>query len=265
MTDPRPLLFSGVAQRDVTAILSADEGGIVVHTDAAAATSADLGLTVYHHLAEGKPVQPGDEVLRVSGSPTQIALAEERLVGLIAKPSGIATAASRFVDRAGGRLQIVSGAWKKLPFSQKDMIRSAITAGGAAPRIADWPFAYLDKNFVTMLGGVQCALNAVAAHQELDDYQRIIQVVDVDGACVAARGGAHIVFVDTGRIDDVSTVSRALRATGLRDRVRLAFGGGVQLTDIDRLRGLDVDIVDIGRAIVDAPLLDMTFRVVNVR
>jgi nicotinate-nucleotide pyrophosphorylase (carboxylating) len=57
----------------------------------------------------------------------------------------------------------------------------------------------------------------------------------------------------------------ALRATRCRDRVRLAFGGGVQLTDIDWLRGLDVDIVDIGRAIVDAPLLDMTFRVVDVR
>jgi nicotinate-nucleotide pyrophosphorylase (carboxylating) len=45
----------------------------------------------------------------------------------------------------------------------------------------------------------------------------------------------------------------------------LAFGGGVQLTDIDRLRGLDVDIVDVGRAIVDAPLLDMRFQVVGVR
>jgi nicotinate-nucleotide pyrophosphorylase (carboxylating) len=265
MTDPRPLLFSGVAQRDVTAVLSADEGGIVVHTEAAAAASADLGLTVHHHLAEGKPVGPGDEVLRVSGSPMQIALAEERLVGLIAKPSGIATAASRFVDRAGSRFQIVSGAWKKLPLAQKDMIRSAITAGGAAPRIADWPFAYLDKNFVTMLGGVQGALTAVGAHPELAGYQRIIQVVDVDDACVAARGGAHIVFVDTGRISDIGAVSRALRATGLRDRVRLAFGGGVQLAAIDRLRGLDVDIVDIGRAIVDAPLLDMTFRVVDVR
>jgi nicotinate-nucleotide pyrophosphorylase (carboxylating) len=265
MTDPRPLLFSGVSHRRVTAVLLADDGGVVVHTDAAATAAANLGLTVHHQLAEGKPIQPGDEVLRVTGSPIQIALAEERLVGLVAKPSGIATAASRFVDRAGGRVQIVSGAWKKLPYSQKDMIRSAITAGGAAPRIADWPFAYLDKNFVTMLGGVREALDAVAAHPELSGYQRIIQVVDADRACVAARGGAHIVFIDTGRIDDVSIVSKALRANGLRDRVRLAFGGGVRLSDIDRLRVLDVDIVDVGRAIVDAPLLDMTFRVVDVR
>jgi nicotinate-nucleotide pyrophosphorylase (carboxylating) len=265
MMDPRPLLFSSVAERDVTAVLSASESGIIVHTGDAATSAADLGMTVDHCLAEGKPVEPGDEVLRVTGSPIQIALAEERLVGLVAKPSGIATAARRFVDHAGTDLQIVSGAWKKLPFSQKDMIRSAISAGGAAPRIADWPFAYLDKNFVAMLGGVRGALEAVAAHPELIDYKRIIQVVDVDGACVAAKDGAHIVFVDTGRIDDVSTISQALRASGLRERVQLAFGGGVQLTDIDRLRGLDVDIVDVGRAIVDAPLLDMTFRVVNVR
>jgi nicotinate-nucleotide pyrophosphorylase (carboxylating) len=265
MTDPRPLLFSSVAERDVTAVLSAAESGMVVHTGAAAAAAAALGMTVDHCLCEGKPVEPGDEVLRVTGSPLQIALAEERLVGLVAKPSGIATATNRFVDRAGGRVQIVSGAWKKLPFSQKEMIRSAITAGGAAPRIADWPFAYLDKNFVTMLGGVAGALNAVAAHPELAGYQRIIQVVNVDDACVAARGGADIVFVDTGRIRDVSATARALSATGLRDRVQLAFGGGVQLIDIDQLRDLDVDIVDIGRAIVDAPLLDMTFRVVTVR
>jgi nicotinate-nucleotide pyrophosphorylase (carboxylating) len=265
MTDPRPLLFSGIAHRRVSAVLLADDHGIVTQTEAAAAAATDLGLAVDHHLADGKPVQPGDEVLRLTGAPLQIAMAEERLIGLVAKPSGIATAANRFVERAGGRLQIVSGAWKKLPFSQKDMIRAAITAGGAAPRIADWPFAYLDKNIVSMLGGVQSALDAVTAYPELSGCQRIIQVVDADDACVAARGGAHIVFVDTGRLDDVTTVSDALRAAGLRDRVRLAFGGGVQLTDIDRLRGLDVDIVDVGRAIVDAPLLDMRFQVVDVR
>ncbi|PXX03283.1 hypothetical protein [Mycolicibacterium moriokaense] len=265
MTDPRPLLFSGISGRSVTAALSADDSGIVVHTDGAAAVATELGLIVDHCLTEGKPVEPGDEVLRVTGSPIQIALAEERLVGLVAKPSGIATAARRFVDSASWHFQIVSGAWKKLPFSQKDMIRSAIAAGGAAPRIADWPFIYLDKNFVIMLGGVQGALDAVAAYPELAGYRRIVQVIDADGACAAARGGAHIVFVDTGHLEDLSSVSQALRVNGLRDRVRLAFGGGVQLTDMDRLRGLDVDIVDIGRAIVDAPLLDMTFRVVDPR
>jgi len=36
------------------------------------------------------------------------------------------------------------------------------------------------------------------------------------------------------------------------------------LGDLDTLRGLDVDTVDVGRAIVDAPLLDMSLRVSEV-
>jgi nicotinate-nucleotide pyrophosphorylase (carboxylating) len=35
----------------------------------------------------------------------------------------------------------------------------------------------------------------------------------------------------------------------------------VRLDDIDDIKRLDVDTVDVGRAIVDAPLLDMRVRV----
>jgi len=261
MTDPRPLLFAGIADTLMTAAVVAESPGVITQTAEAASVAEELGLSVEYVLAEGETVRAGDDVLRMAGHPLAMALAEERLVGLMAKPSGIATATRAFVDSAGDDLRVVSGAWKKLPFSQKDMIRSAITVGGAMPRIADWPFAYLDKNFVTMLGGVRATLDAVAAQPELRDYRRIIQVTRADEACAAAQAGADIVFVDTGRIGDISTVASALRVGGLRDRVELAFGGGVTLADIRHIRELDIDIVDIGRAIVDAPLLDMSLRV----
>jgi len=80
-------------------------------------------------------------------------------------------------------------------------------------------------------------------------------------ACAAAAGGAQVVFVDTGQVGDLEQVAGVLRARGLRDKVELAFGGGVELADLDTLRTLDVDTVDVGRAIVDAPLLDMSLRV----
>jgi nicotinate-nucleotide pyrophosphorylase (carboxylating) len=78
----------------------------------------------------------------------------------------------------------------------------------------------------------------------------------------AVAHGADIVFIDTGRIADVSTVKERLIGLGLRDSVRLAFGGGVALEDVDALSALGVDILDVGRPIVDAPLLDMRFEVV---
>ena len=265
-TDIRDDLFAGVAHRTVTAAVVVEAPGIVTEVGTAARTARELGLTVERAVGEGQAVQAGDEILRLSGGPGRIALAEERLIGLMAKPSGIATAARRFVERAGGRPRIVSGAWKKLPYANKDMIRSAVTAGGAEPRIAAWPFIYLDKNFVTMLGGVGDALAATAG---MGDLRRIVQLGDgprtiAENARTAAESGADVVFVDTGRHEDIVLASRALHDRGLRDRVELAFGGGVRLDDIGTLRQLDVDTLDVGRAIVDAPLLDMSLRVRHI-
>ena len=50
---------------------------------------------------------------------------------------------------------------------------------------------------------------------------------------------------------------------GLRNKVSIAFGGGVRLEQIDELKALGVDILDIGREIVDAPLLDMRVELVG--
>jgi nicotinate-nucleotide pyrophosphorylase (carboxylating) len=257
--DLRDIIFAGIADRSFVAALIADDEGIVSPVAAAAAMAREIGLDIQFQVNEARHVRPGDEILRLQGPAMRIAVAEEQVVGLLAKASGIATAARRFVDRAQGRPRIVSGAWKKLPLAMKETIRSAIVTGGADPRIATGPFVYLDKNFVTMLGGVEPALAAVAG---MTDRRTVIQLDDPRAAAAAVRGGADVVFVDTGWLEDAAIASRQLRDEGLRDRVELAFGGGVRLDDIDDIKRLDVDTVDVGRAIVDAPLLDMRVRVI---
>lgn len=261
MSDPRPLLFAGISGAIVRADVVAQEPGIIVGVEDAAKATVEVGACVRHQVDEAERVDRGQTVLSIEGSALSIALADERVVGIMAKPSGIATAAASFVERAAGSVRVVSGAWKKLPFSQKSMVRSAVAAGGVEPRIADWPFVYLDKNFVSMLGGVAGTLSAVAAQPELMSYRRIIQVTTADDALAAARAGAQTVFVDTGRLADLSSVSDALRSAGLRSGVELAFGGGLSIEDVDVIRGMDVDVIDVGRAIVDAPLLDLNLRV----
>jgi nicotinate-nucleotide pyrophosphorylase (carboxylating) len=266
MSDPRDKFFESVATARVTARVIAEEPGIIAGAGAVPASLAEIGITAKSQLADGTPVNAGTMVTEIVGSPKEIALAEERLIGLMAKPSGIATATARFVARAGGRIRVVSGAWKKLPFSQKEMIRQAIVVGGGAPRIAEWPFLYIDKNFVRMHGGLEATM---AAATRFEAWTRIVQIRgeygDIsDEAVRAAAGGASIVFVDSGLIDDAERAISALKAHGLRSSVKVAFAGGVQLRDIETLAEIGVDIVDIGRPIVDAPLLDMRLDVVDV-
>lgn len=264
--DLRDSIFQSISDKRVTAGLYADASGLIVGIPDFMATANELGIDVTFVKDDVSWVEPNDLIAKFEGMPKQIAKAEERLIGMLAKPSGIATQTRRFVDAAGDDLRIVSGAWKKMPMVLKHVIRHAIRSAGADFRISRVNFVYLDKNFIRMLGGIKKTLDAT---KHIEDHERVIQIKghyqDIDLEAVeAASAGARIIFIDTGFIGDIDKVSEALKSAGLREQVVIAYSGNVTLEDIPVLREKDVDRVDIGRAIVDAPLLDMKLDVISI-
>ena len=267
MQDLRDDIFKCVMTRSVTADIIAEGAGIVAGIQAAEEKAKSLRLDIIRMATEGQTVQQGDVIATVSGNPKQIAEAEDHLIGLIAKPSGIATATRNCVERAGPGIQIVCGAWKKMPAVLKQIIRDAIVTGGGYFRISRDPFIYLDKNYIQMLGGIKSSLQAVM------HFAGFVKVVQVKGrqkaialeACEAAKLGADIIYVDSGQPQDLRELADLLNRKGLRDSVRIAFGGSVKIEDIDRFKNLPVDILEIGRQIVDAPLLDLKLEVVEIK
>jgi nicotinate-nucleotide pyrophosphorylase (carboxylating) len=266
MQDVREEILRYTRGEQATAAVIVDDEGIIAGTTAAKKEADNLGLSLEKTLNEGSHVTKGDEVIRFSGTPKQIVMAEETLIGILAKPSGIATSASRFVKATGGRPRVVCGAWKKMPPCLKDDIRAAVVVGGAFYRMVPESFIYLDKNYLSLLGGIKAGLAAVS---HLNGHAKVVQVkgryADVASeACEAAKHGATVVFIDTGRPDDVKLVAEVLIRRGLRSRVEIGFAGGVTMETVSELRGLDIDILDIGRGIIDAPLLDMRLEIVDI-
>jgi nicotinate-nucleotide pyrophosphorylase (carboxylating) len=70
-------------------------------------------------------------------------------------------------------------------------------------------------------------------------------------------------MVDTGTIDALAAVTAALRMTGRREDVTIAFAGGVTKNQLAAARRAGADVVDIGRYILDAPLWDLHVEVVS--
>jgi nicotinate-nucleotide pyrophosphorylase (carboxylating) len=264
--DLRDEIFRAVSDRTVSAVITADGEGVISGIPYAVKEAEKLGLAVDDAAGEGSRAGRGSAIMKFRGTPKQAAMAEDVLIGLLAKPSGIATAASMFAKKAGGRPRVVCGAWKKMPYALKEIIRDAVATGGALVRITNDPFVYLDKNYTEIFGGIRQSLDAVG---RLEDYVKVIQLKgrysDIGSeAAEAVEFGAGIVFIDTGRMEDVKIVSDRLNRGGIRKNVEIAFGGGVELKYIERLKNLDIDILDIGRQIVDAQLLDMKLDIVNI-
>jgi nicotinate-nucleotide pyrophosphorylase (carboxylating) len=69
-------------------------------------------------------------------------------------------------------------------------------------------------------------------------------------------------MIDTGALSDLRETDAALRSRGLRDRVLVAFGGGVRCDDLADVAGAGAQIVDMGRAVLDAPLWDLRLEVI---
>ena len=261
--DIRETIFGSIADRQYRAEVIVEQDGIVAGANRLLAALIERGIQAQMCLADSAAVKAGECVLTILGRPKQIALAEEFVIGMLAKPSGIATAARRAVTFAGNEIRIVCGAWKKMPPEIKAIVREAVAAGGAAFRISDHPFLYLDKNFVRMLGGIVNTLRTVAP---LQDKLKVIQLKGQYGdvtheAMVAVENGADILMIDTGFLPDVESAHRALLSAGWRNKVQLAFAKGVRVEDIPNLRGRGIDILDIGVGIIDAPLLDMKLEV----
>ena len=192
-------------------------------------------------------------------------MAEECLIGTLAKASGIATAARTAVQLADGRMQIVSGSWKKMPPEIKQLVRKATAAGGAAFRICQPPMVYLDKNFIRMFGSIPAATEAC---KKLPGSTIVVQVRGMTASVEvetrqALAGGAGILMVDTGELEDVRRCVSALKSTGRQNGVQVAFAGNVHLTDIPNLAEQGIDILCIGKEIVDAKLLDLKLDVLQ--
>jgi nicotinate-nucleotide pyrophosphorylase (carboxylating) len=263
--DIRENIFREKSDQRMTGVLVAEEAGVLSGIQRARNIMGALGLSFASRLRDGSPLTREQEIVRVTGTPVQMAQAEERLIGALSKFSGIATASKTALQKSKGRYKVVAGGWKKMPFELKEPIQEAIRDGGVNPRMCDEPFVYLDKNYVRMLGGVRKAVEAAKVLKRMI----VVQIRGETGAIAeeaveATHAGAHVIMVDTGSHDHLRSVGQTLKESGLRSRVKIAFAGNIRLDDLEALSQFDLDVVDIGYAILDAACLPMRFDVVGV-
>lgn len=262
--DLRDIIFSDISDRQLTAEITAEKEGIIAGSKYALQKLRTMGIKVDILLNDGVQVSPGSLVVKITGNPKQITMAEEVIIGTLAKTSGIATAANNAVKLSKGKCRIASGAWKKMPFEIKEHVRDAIVIGGATTRLFEQPFVYLDKNYVRIFGGITKALQAAS---KIDGHIKVIQLKAETGPIneetrEAVAASADVIMIDTGKFKDAKEAISTLNELGVRSEKKVAFAKGVQISDIPCYVKAGIDLLCIGKQIVDAPLLDMKLDIV---
>ena len=240
------------------AVVSPTEPGLVAGTGLVVPPSTDPAGQWDIVAVEGEKADAGQPLVFIEGSAWEISVAEDHVLGVLGFAGGIARRGAEIRAAAPDGLRVVCGGWKKLPAALKPALRAGLDVACLSHRLLDGDFVYVGKNQVAMLGGVTAAVTAAL---DLRNGPVSVQVIDVAQALAAVDAGAAVVMVDTGQLADLEAVTTALRARG--DDALIAYAGGVNATQLRRIANLGADVVDIGRAVLDAPVWDLHLEVVG--
>lgn len=265
----------GLADTPVVAEIFAARDGIFAGVEEVRYTLRDAGVRI-ESLREGEPFTAREIVMRIEGPYARFGLFETVILGMLAQPSGWATAARRIVDAAGEKAVYSFGARHVHPAVASVLERSAITGGmrGAAcilgAKLAGQePVGTMPHAFILIVGDTLRA--AAAYHEQMPPGTPRLVLVDTfaDEAAEALRvaqamgGDLESVRLDTPRErgsvtpELVREVRARLNLAG-HSRVHIFVSGGLTPERVVELSEAGADAFGVGSYVSSAPPIDMT-------
>jgi nicotinate phosphoribosyltransferase len=274
----------GLADIPVVAEIFPSLDGICVGVDEVRYLLRDNGVKI-ESLSEGEPFAAREVIMRIEGPYARFGMYETVLLGMLAQPSGWATAAREVVTAAGEKPTYVFGARHVHPAVAPVMERAAILGGmrGAACILGakltgQEPVGTMPHAFVLIVGDTVRA--AIAYHERMPARVPRLVLVDtftdeaVEALRVAEALGPDLVAIrlDTPRergsvTPDLVREVRARLTLAGHPNIQIFVSGGLTPERIATLAEAGADAFGVGSHVSAARPIDMTMdlREVNGR
>ncbi|HSH69200.1 MAG TPA: carboxylating nicotinate-nucleotide diphosphorylase [Deferrisomatales bacterium] len=217
----------------------------------AALGGADLRWEYSHQ--DGDTVEPGTEVLRVSGNARVLLTGERTALNLVQRLSGVATLTARWVGHLAGTSSRLVDTRKTTP-GLRTLEKYAVRVGGAANhRTGLYDGVLIKENHIRAAGGIAAAVAAaVAAAPHTLRVQ--VEVTDLEELRQALDAGAGAVLLDNMSDD---ALCEAVRLTA--GRAVLEASGGITEDRLGSVAATGVDLISAGALTHSAPAVDLSF------
>jgi nicotinate-nucleotide pyrophosphorylase (carboxylating) len=200
---------------------------------------------------EGTPVEPGP-VARVSGSLRAILTGERTALNFLARLSGIATLARRYVAAVEGTGVGILDTRKTTPGLRALEKYAVLTGGGRNHRFGLDDGVLVKDNHLRAAGSVTAAVERLRATTDLPVEVECDTIAQVGEALAA---GADAILLDNMGLEELRA---AVALAG--GRARLEASGGVTLETVRAIAKTGVDEVSVGALTHSARSLDVSLE-----
>ena len=219
----------------------------------------DPQATLHWQAAEGAPVTPGTEVVRIEADARALLSAERPALNFLQTLSAVATVTRQYVDAIAGLSPNPKGCAvldtrKTLPGLRQAQKYAVRCGGGKNHRMALWDGILIKENHIAAAGGIAPALAAAFALNSGVVVQ--IEVESLAELEQALAGGAQNVLLDDFTLADMHRAF-ALNA----GRAVLEVSGGVNLDSIRDIARTGVDRISVGKLTKDVQAVDLSLRI----
>ena len=252
---------------DVTAtsVIPADARfqGVMDSRDAITVAGLPIAVAFFRHLdpdmaidllvEEGAQVQPGTDLMRLSGNARAMLTAERSALNTVQHLSGIATLVRQYVDamRDGGDNPdcTLLDTRKTIPGLRHIEKYAVRMGGGSNHRLGLWDAAMIKDNHILVAGNVG---EAVRRARDAGVTNIICEVDRLDQIEPALSAGADHIL-----LDNMSPETLREAVAIIAGRAKTEASGGINLDTIKAKAASGVDYVSVGRLTQSAPAADI--------
>jgi|KBSMisStaDraftv2_1062788.scaffolds.fasta_scaffold508228_1 nicotinate-nucleotide pyrophosphorylase (carboxylating) len=202
---------------------------------------------------DGHVCSAGTVIARVNGPAASLLVGERTALNFLQWLSGVATETHRFVEAAGGRINVLDT--RKTVPTLRAVLKYAVRCGGGVNhRMGLYDGVLIKDNHIRLAGSIEEAVKRVRATGTRMEIEVEAQsLADVDAAIAA---GADIIMLDN--LDDGELRDAIAR---IARRAHVEISGGVTLDRLHRIAALGADDVSVGAITHSAPAADISLEI----
>ena len=225
------------------------------------------GLDVFKRVFElnGSPVfieykKDGDEVfkkdliLKIRDDVKALLSSERVALNYLQRMSGIATYTKKMIEALDDKNIYLLDTRKTVP-NMRIFEKYAVVAGGGYNHRYNLSDAIMLKdNHISAAGSITKAIKLAREYSPF--IKKIeIEVEDLEGVEEAVKAGADIIMLDNM---DIETTKKAIKI--INKKAIIECSGNIDITNINRFKGLEIDYVSSGAITHSAKILDLSLK-----
>ena len=214
----------------------------------------DDNVEFIEYKADGDKLLNKDLILKIKANVKTILSAERTALNYLQRMSGIATYTQKMVEALDDENIKLLDTRKTTPNMRIFEKYSVRVGGGYNHRYNLSDAIMLKDNHIDAAGSITEAIKLARDYSPF--IKKIeIEVEDLKGVEEAVKAGADIIMLDNM---DIETIKKAIKI--INKQAIIECSGNVDITNINRFKGLEIDYISSGAITHSAKILDLSLK-----